>query len=142
MLVNELGQCEKEVDPGRNVFRALTGGHASKKLIKRSKVALVWYACRAELIFIREDGWSLRHHGHPLVDVPLAAFNALCTTTYIGVYVGTYVCTYVCMCVVLKMHLMYVLDEKVEEHIARVQANCNMFAWAPVDLEEVALLHH
>ena len=40
------------------------------------------------------------------------------------------------MCVVLKMHLMYVFDEKVEEHIARVQANCNMFAWAPVDLEE------
>ena len=52
-----------------------------------------------------------------------------------------YVHMYVCMCVVLKMHLMYVLDEKVEEHIARVQANCNMFAWAPVDLEEVTLLH-
>ena len=56
---------------------------------------------------------------------------------YVCMYVGTYVCTYVCMCVVLKMHLMYVLDEK----IARVQANCNMFAWAPVDLEEVTLLH-
>ena len=38
-----------------------------------------------------------------------------------------YVHMYVCMCVVLKMHLMYVLDEK----IARVQANCNMFAWGP-----------
>ncbi len=45
------------------------------------------------------------------------------------------------MCVVLKMHLMYVLDKKVEEDIARAQANCNMFAWAPVDLDEVTLLH-
>ena len=35
------------------------------------------------------------------------------------------------MCVVLKMHLMYVLDKKVEEDIARAQANCNMFAWGP-----------
>ena len=72
------------------------------------------------------------------------AYSSPCFSgpTYVGVYVGTYVCTYVCMCVVLKMHLMYVLDEKVEEHIARVQANCNMFAWAPVDLEEVTLLHH
>ena len=49
-------------------------------------------------------------------------------------FVHVYVCR---CCVVLKMHLMYVLDEK----IARVQANCNMFAWAPVDLEEVTLLH-